>query len=333
LAENQWAFGDCGAFSYVNEDRPSVSVEEAAAMYQLYGFDLGASVDHIPVPEIITADGKKKTLSIAERRGRILVTQRNAETFIELYKKHRYTFAPVGVIQGLTAESYGRQLHRYVEMGYRHIAFGGLVPRSDADIVEIIEKIRKARAALPKSVDDFLWTHLFGVFRPKIQKVIRQAHITSFDSATYFRKAWLRSDQNYLGTDRNWYAAIRIPLTSDPRTRKRLKGTGLKLEELERREKLALKALQEYGKHRRSIESTLEAIFDYDFLLTRSDDHGEALIESYRETLESRAWEECSCHVCSTIGIHALIFRGYNRNKRRGAHNTLMLYKSLKGQL
>ena len=27
-----------------------------------------------------------------------------------------------------------------------------------------------------------------------------------------------------------------------------------------------------------------------------------------------------------SLGIHMLIFRGANRNKRRGAHNTLMLY-------
>ena len=49
LSSGQYLFGDCGAFSYVNEDEPTIPVEQAVALYELYGFDFGASVDHIPV--------------------------------------------------------------------------------------------------------------------------------------------------------------------------------------------------------------------------------------------------------------------------------------------
>ena len=52
LQDDQWAFGDCGAFSYVAEEAPTISVEQAVSLYDLYDFNLGASVDHIPVPEI-----------------------------------------------------------------------------------------------------------------------------------------------------------------------------------------------------------------------------------------------------------------------------------------
>lgn len=328
LSPSQLAFGDCGAFSYVNEDEPAISVEQAAALYQLYGFDLGASVDHIPVPVIDGPKGKVPLSRYAINK-RVAITRQNAERFLTHHRDRKYTFTPVGVIQARTADSYIKQLFEYIEMGYSSIAFGGLVPRNDRDIEDILIRLVKARKTMPRAINGGLWIHLFGVFRPKIQAAVRQAGISSFDSATYFRKAWLRSGQNYLGVDGKWYAAIRVPTTSDPRTLARLKASGLPIKELRRLESKALKALHEYDSGARSIGWTLRAVADYDFLLSRSDDHGENLLESYRKTLESRVWRKCACNVCSTIGIDALIFRGYNRNKRRGAHNTHLLYQNL----
>jgi len=213
LSSDQWAFGDCGAFSYVNERTPTITTEQAVSLYQIYGFDFGASVDHIPVSEI-TVGEKKRTLYLPEQYERVRLTSANAAKFLELHKQRRCTFTPVGVIQGVTPLGYGRQLLEYAEMGYEHIGVGGLVPRSDAELVEILRALKKARAELKIKP----WIHLFGIFRPKIQTQIREASVTSFDSATYFRKAWLRSGQNYLAADGNWYAAIRVPITSDPRT-------------------------------------------------------------------------------------------------------------------
>jgi hypothetical protein len=65
----------------------------------------------------------------------------------------------------------------------------------------------------------------------------------------------------------------------------------------------------------------------YDIMLNRGVDHGRNLSWAYRRTLEARPWEKCQCNVCTSIGMDVLIFRGSNRNKRRGAHNTLMLYQ------
>lgn len=269
-------------------------------------------------------------MSTSTQRRRISITKENAQMFIEHHRERKYTFMPVGVIQALTPKNYIYQLHEYLEMGYRHIAFGGLVPRSDKEIAEILKELTKTRKDLPSSINNNLWIHFFGVFRPKIQEEVRKAGISSFDSATYFRKAWLRSDQNYLGSDGSWYAAIRVPTTSDPRTVKRLENSGVPLKELQRLERKALNALHDYADGKRSIGWTLNAVQKYDFLLSRSDDHGDNLTETYRKTLESRIWEKCNCSICSSIGIDALIFRGYNRNKRRGAHNTLMLYDAVR---
>src|SRR5260370_3227846 len=292
LSLNQWVFGDCGAFTYVNEPNPTITTEQAISMYQLYGFDLGASVDHIPFPAI-TVNNEKVMLTESDRKQRIKLTRDNAEAFIRLHKRRKCTFTPVGTIQALTPDDYATQFLEYIEMGYRHVAIGGLIPKSDAEIVETVQALGKAKANCKQDI----WIAWFCVFRPKIQSQFRQEGITSFDSATYFRKAWLRSDQNYLGVDGQWYAAIRVPMTSDARTRLRLRASGVPLYWLEKLEEEALLALHQYGARQRTLDSTLKAVMDYDMMLNRGADHGGNLWWTYRPTLEARPWEMCTCSV------------------------------------
>jgi hypothetical protein len=172
------------------------------------------------------------------------------------------------------------------------------------------------------------WVHLFGIFRPKLQSKFRQLKVDSFDSASYFRKAWLRSDQNYLGCNGKWYAALRVPMTADPRTRKRLEGSGVDFAVLQSQEADVLKKLAKFSRDEIGLNETLDAVIGYDECLTRTSD-ARSMRARYIRTLEARPWEDCDCPFCKRLGIHILIFRGSNRNKRRGAHNTLMLYGSL----
>ncbi len=323
LEKNQILFGDCGAFSYINDEVPAISVEQALAMYELHGFDFGASVDHIPVPKI-TRDGKFITLTREQRLARIALTKKNAESFIELAKSRQSGFTPVGIIQSLDANGYARMVKKYHEFGYRHIAIGGLVPLPDSVVTEIVTKVMNVVTDLKPRP----WVHLFGIFRPKLQGLFRSLKVDSFDSATYFRKAWLRSDQNYLASNGKWYAAIRVPMTRDPRTRKKLEESGLDISRLAVQETRVMKMLCKYDKDEIGISEVLEAVLDYDKNLIRSTEV-HSLRAQYKRTLEDRPWRQCDCQFCKEIGIHTLIFRGANRNKRRGAHNTLMLYESL----
>ncbi|WP_347245713.1 tRNA-guanine transglycosylase DpdA [Thermogutta sp.] len=322
LRPDQWAFGDCGAFSYVGEETPPISVEHAVALYDLYGFDLGASVDHIPVSELRTASGKRR-LTRTEQLARIRLTRQNAEQFLRLHQEWEAQFIPVGVIQGVTPDDYAKQVPDYVDMGYSYLAIGGLVPRPDAEVLEIVKAVAHAASRLRKRP----WIHLLGIFRPKLQALFREYGIASFDSATYFRKAWLRSDQNYLGADGRWYAAIRVPPLDDPRTRRRLQTCGQSEDRLRKLEKAALRSLDAYERREMSVERVLQAVLAYDRLLLRTHSDTTELAEKYRETLTSRIWERCSCRICKELGINVVVFRGVNRNKRRGAHNTLMLYQ------
>lgn len=72
IPDNLLLFGDCGAFSYAAEDKPPFSPEEAARLYHRLGFDVGASVDHIPLPDIVVEDKKgdliRRVLTEDQRR-------------------------------------------------------------------------------------------------------------------------------------------------------------------------------------------------------------------------------------------------------------------------
>ena len=325
LAHDQYLFGDCGAFSYVNEEVPTISVDQAVALYESYGFDFGASVDHIPVTAVKKNDERIR-LPDGERQERVDITRENARLFIESANERKVGFIPVGTIQALSSEQYAQSVRDYYEFGYRHLAVGGLVPQRDKDIERIVKAVMQAAEELPERP----WIHLFGIYRPKLQKLFRQLKVDSFDSASYFRKAWLRSDQNYLASDGQWYAALRVPMTSDGRTRSRLREMDLDPEELELQERRVLRLLSQYDDDQVNADEVLEAIVDYDSYLARSSET-ESMRAKYKRTLEARPWRSCGCNFCESLGIHMLIFRGANRNKRRGAHNTLMLYGNVSG--
>ena len=323
LSNDQYLFGDCGAFTYVNEKTPTISVDQAVALYESYGFDLGASVDHIPVPVVRNGDDRVE-LSVEERQGRVKLTHENAQLFIESAKERKAGFIPVGTIQALNPEQYAQFVRDYYEFGYRHLAIGGLVPQSDTEIGKTIRAVMQVAQELPERP----WIHLFGIYRPRLQELFRHLKVDSFDSASYFRKAWLRSDQNYLGSNRQWYAALRVPMTSDGRTRNRLQMMDVDIEELKVLEREALRLLSQYDNDQVTVGEVLDAVLHYDSYLARSSET-ESMRAKYRRTLVDRPWRSCHCTFCENLGIHMLIFRGANRNKRRGAHNTLMLYGDL----
>lgn len=59
------------------------------------------------------------------------------------------------------------------------------------------------------------------------------------------------------------------------------------------------------------------------------EDHREA----YEELLRREPWNECGCQICQEHGIEVAIFRGNNRNRRRGFHNTRRFYNEFESAL
>jgi len=57
------------------------------------------------------------------------------------------------------------------------------------------------------------------------------------------------------------------------------------------------------------------------------------LLDEYERLLRDRPWEQCNCPICTEYGIEVAIFRGNNRNRRRGFHNTRRFYDEFEADL
>ena len=324
--------GDCGAFTYKDNPVPTIQPEEAAALYERYGFDVGASVDHMIVDYINeNVNGKitVKALTEEEKDRRVALTIENARRFIECVRRENYQFEPMGSIQARTATEYADVFDQFIEMGYRTIALGSLIPKNDDQIQEIILAVGQRYQRLPDDIKEATSIHLFGILRPKLLHLYEDNGIKSFDSASYFRKAWLKSDKNYLDLAQNWYPAIRVPQSALPKNRKKLIEKGCNIEYVGNLETRVLAQLSAFNKET-SIDELLELLIEYDGFFERNT-NSDHLKEEYRRLLTDRPWEKCNCPICQQAGIHVVIFRGYNRNKRRGFHNTYAFYRKFKG--
>jgi queuine/archaeosine tRNA-ribosyltransferase len=326
LKHQHLIMGDCGAFSYRHKVIPPFSTEQVIKLYNSLKVDIGASIDHIPFGDV-EDNGQLRPLIESEVEGRIELTTKLANEFLRLAKDSA-KFLPMGVVQARSSDEYASIAYEYVRDGYQYVALGGLVAKTDEDILEIVEAVfSKINGSLPQTSKK-VRIHLFGVLREEILMKLKEFGITSFDSGSYLRKAWLRSDKNYLSCDGEWYSAVRVPYSSDPRFRKDALSNGMTAIQLEKLERHCLNLLKQYDRKQEKLPELLDAIISYDSLLLRTSDTND-LREKYLKTLSETPWKYCDCPVCKTLGIDVAIFRGFNRNKRRGFHNTWVFYKRL----
>lgn len=105
-------------------------------------------------------------------------------------------------------------------------------------------------------------------------------------------------------------------------------------------------ALQEGILNNIELQDVLDKVLEYEYFiaevyfksalekainskLKEMKSHNEYM-ELYEKTLQEKPWEKCGCTICKDIGIEVVIFRGNNRNRRRGFHNTYLFYNRLK---
>jgi hypothetical protein len=137
--------------------------------------------------------------------------------------------------------------------------------------------------------------------------------------------------QNYLAMDCRFYTAIRIPEAGKSFRAKRMvneeRASACTVEQLETR---SLEAMRRFDPGEMAVEDVLDCLAEYDRLITPDRPPTRELL---RETLEARPWRSCTCDICRRDGIQVVIFRGYNRNRRRGFHNTFLFYRLLQRAL
>ena len=299
--------GDCGAFGYIMDEVPPYTTEEILEYYTRLGFNYGVSLDHLIVKA--TEDQKKF---------RYELTINNAEEFLMEHRKLKLDWEPIGAVQGWDPKSYAEAAQKYVAMGYKYIGIGGLVRTPTKQILQMMDEVHKV---VPKTVA----IHLFGLARISHLREFAELGVRSVDSASFLRRAWMGTGQNYLTDSGDLYAAIRIPEAGKSFRAKRIVSEGRATQTVVAKlERNCLKILQEFEKGLVSVEQTLDVLEEYDRLITNERDNTRPLL---KKVLEDSPWRKCECPICKKDGIEVIIFRGNNRNRRRGFHNTYVFYK------
>jgi len=306
VPDNFQVMGDCGAFGYVMQETPPYKTNEILDYYTRLGFNLGVSIDHI-----IFAATEQEKLS------RYQLTIHNAEEFIREHKHRQLAWTPVGAVQGWDAQSYAKAAKQYIEMGYNYIGIGGLVRTKTDEIIRILQAIHEV---VPNTVG----IHLFGLARLNALKTFSDLGASSVDSATPLRRSWLGTNDNYWGVDGEVYGAIRIPEAGKSfRAKQMLKTAKVTPEEVRELEKACFQAMLAYDRGEQGLIQVLDTLDRYDHLITPNR---KSMREIHRKALEAMPWKQCNCEICQKDGVHTIIFRGNNRNRRRGFHNVQVFY-------
>ena len=319
LPEGMLSMGDCGAFTYVNQENPPYTVGEIIDFYEDSGFDYGVSLDHI----VFGYDTPKKImegLELEECQRRQSLTLEKAEEFLAASKD--VCFIPFGVAHGWSATSYTDSVRQLLGMGYKHITMGGMVPLKTHQILETLKCMN------PYLKSD-TQVHLLGIARPESFHDFIRLGVTSIDSTTPLQQAFKDKKNNYHVVEGEAYVALRVPQLDGNVTLSRKIKSGEVDQDIARvLERKTLSTLRAYGKNEVSINDALQSLMAYEELHAGFE-KAQKVQAAYFRTLSDRPWEKCDCEVCNSIGIDVIIFRGAERNRRRGFHNIQVLYKKL----
>lgn len=312
------AIGDCGAFSYVDEPVPPVTVDETIDFYEAVGVDEGVSVDHVVLA--FGDDERPPEPDWIERRELTLTL---AKQFLAEHRRRGCAFTPMGVAQGWSPSSYAESIAALQEQGYERIAIGGIAPLKANQILACLTAVDAVRAP-----DTQL--HLLGVSRAERYRSFAEHGVASLDSTSPFRQAFTDDRDNYYAPDaaERSFVALRIPPSeTNSKLRNRIRAGALDQREIQAAERASLTAARAYDRGELGLEDALAALLDYERLAgIGTRDYAAA----YRRTLEARPWADCPCSICRRWGVEVAIFRGIERNKRRGFHNLWVFEQRLR---
>ena len=251
-------------------------------------------------------------------RSRQDLTIELASEFIREHRANDCPCKPIGVAQGWSPDSYARAVRLLQNMGYDYIALGGVVPLKSTQILEVLRRVSDVR--VPGTA-----LHLLGVTRLEHAHAFRRYGVMSFDSTSPLRRAFKDKTDNYY-TLTGSYTAVRVPqVDANPRLQRRIGSGEVRQEEARRLERECLDRLRAYDQGECDVSVPLAVLEKYEVLCSGSAQRNTL----YAEVLEARPWEKCGCSICSALGIEVILFRGAERNRRRGFHNLHVFYRRL----
>jgi hypothetical protein len=186
---------------------------------------------------------------------------------------------------------------------------------------EILSCLRRVRDVLRTGIR----LHLLGVTRLDRIREFADLGVVSFDSPSPLRQAFKDDKDNYYTPERS-YCAIRVPqVEGNAKMRGRIVAGTVNQAEARRLERAYLEALERFDRGECGVPEVVQVLRDYEHMQGGRSD----CTEMYAEALRDRPWKACPCDICRRLGIHVLLFRGAERNRRRGFHNLFVFYRRL----
>lgn len=303
LPDDMMSMGDCGSFSWASKPAPRVSVEDVVDFYERSQVDAGLALDHI----IFDYQPHRSPHDEWVRRWRL--TLELALEFKLESDRRRSSYEPVGVAQGWSPKSYADAVWWLQRFGYRRIAIGGMATSKSTAILDVLHAIAEVRK--PKTE-----LHLLGAGRVDHMEAFARYGVTSFDTTSPFRRAFTDAKHNYHLGGSSW-VALRVPTCDTAKLSFAVTSSKVGYARALATERATMTALRRFNSGEIDVEQALEPLCEYQRMHSPTGDYEHA----YRAALQDRPWTRCRCQLCRTCGIEIMLFRGIQRNKRRGFHN------------
>ena len=303
--------GDCGAFTYAEEAEPLYTVSEVVDFYEALGFDRGVSLDHIVFGFLGTEKVEAGAQPDADWIRRRELTIELAAEFIADVHRRGGPFEPVGAAHGWDCASYQKSVEELQNLGFTRISLGGMVPLRTNEVravIAAVSDVRKPETQL----------HLLGVTRIDHVHEFLAAGVTSFDSTTPLRQAFKDERDNYYAPGGERFSAIRVPqVDANPSMKRRIAAGQIDQRAAVACEQDCLAKLRAFDSGQATVTECVEALRTYEEIWDGKKDRS----DRYRRTLEAAPWKSCRCGICDDVSVEVVLFRGSERNKRRGFHN------------
>ncbi len=172
-------------------------------------------------------------------------------------------------------------------------------------------------------VVSFLWITLA---KNRQNQTFNASNFNRFANRNSFRQSFMDDKDNYY-TLNSTFVALRVPQTDgNPALRRRIQAGEVQQQDAVDAEQQCLKTLRSFDAGKASVDRAVAVLRSYE---TIYDTKGRDRSDSYRRTLEAAPWKSCKCGICQDAGIEVMIFRGAERNKRRGFHNLAVFKRRL----
>jgi hypothetical protein len=186
-----------------------------------------------------------------------------------------------------------------------------MVPLKTHEILACLRQIDAVR-------DPGTKLHLLGITRCASMPEFAAFGVASFDSTSAFRQAFKDDKDNYHTADRT-YTALRVPqVDGNPKLKALIQAGRVSQREAVIAEQACMRLLCDYDAGHTSAGNVLDALTEYQKIF---------------DGLQEAPWRQCACGICARVGINVAIFRGSERNKRRGFHNIYAFRKRMDREL